>query len=213
MGIINRIGQIFKAKANNTLDNIENPIELLDQQIREKTEAIGKVKISSSELIGSVETLEKQIEDKEKSILAREELIKKEMAKDNKDGAKKILEIVQRLKNEKSIMEQNLIVKKEETTKIQNSIKKLESNIKTLKEKRETLKARYETSKASVSINEMMADVNKENISINEIEERVTRQENKAKGLETFQEKSDEEIISEVVNSDENLDELLEQYK
>lgn len=32
MGVFNRISNIFRAKVNNALDEVENPIELLDQK-------------------------------------------------------------------------------------------------------------------------------------------------------------------------------------
>ena len=35
MGVFNRISNMFKAKANSALDDLENPIELLDQKIRD----------------------------------------------------------------------------------------------------------------------------------------------------------------------------------
>lgn len=42
MGIFSRMSNMLKAKVNNTLDEMENPIELLDQKLRDMEEQFNK---------------------------------------------------------------------------------------------------------------------------------------------------------------------------
>ncbi len=44
MGIFNRMSNMIKGKVNSTLDEMENPIELLDQKIKDMEEQLSKAK-------------------------------------------------------------------------------------------------------------------------------------------------------------------------
>lgn len=62
MGVFSRISNMFKAKVNNTLDEMENPIELLDQKLREMEEQLSKAKLNSAQILGNVHEIEKKHE-------------------------------------------------------------------------------------------------------------------------------------------------------
>ena len=62
MGIFTRMTNMFKAKVNATLDDMEDPIELLDQKIKDMTEQLNNAKINSANIIGNSKlTAKKQI--------------------------------------------------------------------------------------------------------------------------------------------------------
>ena len=44
MGVFTRMSNMIKGKVNATLDDLENPIELLDQKIRDMEEQLSKAK-------------------------------------------------------------------------------------------------------------------------------------------------------------------------
>ena len=48
MGIFNRISNMIKAKTNSALDEMENPVELLDQKIRDMEKSFNEAKRSSN---------------------------------------------------------------------------------------------------------------------------------------------------------------------
>ena len=57
MGVFTRMSNMIKGKVNATLDNLENPIELLDQKIRDMEEQLSKAKTSSADVIGNVKLI------------------------------------------------------------------------------------------------------------------------------------------------------------
>ena len=59
MGIFNRMSNMIKGKVNSTLDEMENPIELLDQKIKDMEEQLSKAKLNSAQVLGNVHEIEK----------------------------------------------------------------------------------------------------------------------------------------------------------
>lgn len=49
MGVFTRVSTMFKAKVNSKLDEIENPIELLDQKIKDMEKSLSEAKIASAD--------------------------------------------------------------------------------------------------------------------------------------------------------------------
>lgn len=60
MGIFSRMSNMIKAKVNNSLDEMENPVELLDQKLRDMDEQFNKAKLSSAQILGNVHEIEKK---------------------------------------------------------------------------------------------------------------------------------------------------------
>ena len=58
MGIFNRLSNMVRAKVNSTLDDMENPIELLDQKIKDMEAQLSEAKINSAKVIGYSKALE-----------------------------------------------------------------------------------------------------------------------------------------------------------
>ena len=91
MGIFSRMSNMIKAKVNNTLDEMENPIELLDQKLRDMEEQFNKAKLNSAQILGNVHEIEKKLNLAKKESADYEEKIKLALSKGNEDLAKKAL--------------------------------------------------------------------------------------------------------------------------
>ena len=65
MGIFKRMSNMLKAKANSTLDNMENPIEMLDQKIRDMEEQLTRANQGSAQVLANAKQLEKKLADAE----------------------------------------------------------------------------------------------------------------------------------------------------
>ena len=92
MGVFTRISNMVKGKVNATLDEMENPIELLDQKIREMEESLNKAKLSSAQVLGNVHETEKKLELAKKESADYDEKVKLAMSKGNEDLAKRALQ-------------------------------------------------------------------------------------------------------------------------
>ena len=62
MGIFSRVSNMFKAKVNDALDEMEDPIQLLDQKLRDMEEEFNKAKLNSAQILGNVHEIEKKLQ-------------------------------------------------------------------------------------------------------------------------------------------------------
>ncbi len=159
MGVFNRISNMFKAKANSALDDLENPIELLDQKIRDMEESLNKAKISSAQIFGNLKNTEKAMEKSKELSKDYDEKVKLAMSKNNEELAKKAL----RLKLDEDKKYESLKKSYEEQSvkakALKDNLIKLQEEIDKTRSYRDEASARLNNANASKQINEIMANV------------------------------------------------------
>ncbi|WP_024613143.1 PspA/IM30 family protein [Clostridium sp. Ade.TY] len=213
MGIFDRISNMLKAKTNSALDSMENPIELLDQKIRDMEESLNKAKLSSAQIFGNLKEIEKEM-DKTKSLSVEyDEKVKLAMSKNNEELAKKALKLkldadkkLQTLTNSHSELEVKAKTLKENLVKLQEEIEKTRSY-------RDEAAARLNTANATKQVNEIMANVQtkKNSINLDDIERKIAKEESYAEGLQDLRTPLlDDEF--KALETD-NLDAELEKYR
>ncbi|OPF51435.1 phage shock protein A [Clostridium baratii] len=213
MGVFNRISNMFKAKANSALDNMENPIELLDQKIRDMEESLNKAKISSAQIFGNLKNTEKAMEKSKELSKDYDEKVRLAMSKNNEELAKKALKLkldedkkYETLK--KSYEEQSVKAKA-----LKDNLIKLQEEIDKTRSYRDEASARLNNANASKQINEIMANVQtkKNSINLDDIERKISKEESYAEGLSDLKTPSlDDEF--EALN-ETSLDDELEKYR
>ena len=148
MGIFKRVSNIFRSKVNNALDGVENPIELLDQKVRDMEESLNKAKISSAQILGSVHETKKKMEDAEAEVKDYDDKVKLALSKNNEELAKKALE--RKLEAEKRY--NSLKVTYEDSQKkaeaIKEKLKDLTEEIEKTRRYRDEAAARYSNAEA-----------------------------------------------------------------
>lgn len=185
MGIFSRISNMIKAKVNDNLDEMENPIQLLDQKIRVMEEQLSKAKLNSAQILGNVHEIKKKMDNIIRSAEDFDNKVKLAMSKGNEDLAKRAL-----IKKVECDKQAETLQASYETTKIQaDSIKKnlaaLESEIEKTRTYRDEAAARYSNAEASKQVNEILANVQTKTntIQIDNIERKIQRKEALAQGL------------------------------
>lgn len=213
MGILQRMSNIFKAKVNKAMDEIENPIEILDQKIRDMEEALNEARISAAEILGNVHEIEKKIDNSKLNIKEFDEKVKLALSKGNEELAKKALE--RKLYEEKVF--KDLQKSYEEASKkadiIKSKLKELEEELEKTRRYRDEAAARYNNAKAAEKVNEILLDIKSKtnSISLDEIERKIQRKEAIAEGLEDLRNDSLDKEFEELEKID--LDEELRKYK
>ncbi|GAA0858063.1 MULTISPECIES: PspA/IM30 family protein [Clostridium] len=213
MGVFNRISNMFKAKANSALDDLENPIELLDQKIRDMEESLNKAKISSAQIFGNLKNTEKAMEKSKELSKDYDEKVRLAMSKNNEELAKKAL----RLKLDEDKKYESLKKSYEEQSvkakALKDNLIKLQEEIDKTRSYRDEASARLNNANASKQINEIMANVQtkKNSINLDDIERKISKEESYAEGLSDLKTPSlDDEF--EALN-ETSLDEELEKYR
>lgn len=213
MGIFNRISNMIKAKTNSALDEMENPVELLDQKIRDMEESLNKAKLSSAQIFGNLKEIEKEM-DKTKAIAVEyDEKVKLAISKNNEELAKKALKLkldadkkLQTLTTSHTELEAKAKSLKENLIKLQEEIEKTRSY-------RDEASARLNTANATKQVNEIMANVQtkKNSINLDDIERKIAKEESYAEGLKDLRTPSLDDEFAALEN--DNLDAELEKYR
>lgn len=214
MGVINRISNIFKAKVNNALDEVENPIELLDQKLRDMDKSLNTAKLSSAQILGNVHEIEKKMEKAKQESEDFDQKVKLALSKGNEELAKKALE----KKLEADKMYTSLKASYENAKLKGDAVKKklieLEEEIQKTRSYRDEAAARYNNAEASKKVNEILANINTSSNSINidDIERKIQKKEAMAEGLEEL--RTDNSLEKEFEDLEKvDLDEELKKYK
>lgn len=214
MSVFSRISNMFKAKVNDTLDNMENPIALLDQKIREMEESLNKAKLSSAQILGNVHEIEKKMEIAKKESLEFDEKVKLAISKGNEELAKKALQ--RKLEADKKY--ESLKASYEDAAKkaeaIKENLKTLEQEIEKTRSYRDEAAARVNNADANQKVNEILANVQSTSnkINIDDIERKIQRKEAMADGLKDLSNLDNFDKEFEELNK-LDLDAELEKYK
>ncbi|WP_446898237.1 PspA/IM30 family protein [Clostridium sp. LBM24168] len=214
MGIIKRVSNIFRAKVNNNLDEIENPIELLDQKLRDMETSLNRAKLSSAQILGNVHEIKKKMEIAKKTSSEFDDKVKLALSKNNEELAKKALE--RKLEADKTYTNLEASYKdacvKAETLK--KKLKELENEIEKTRTYRDEAAARYNNAEASKKINEILVNIDSKNntIDLDDIERNIQKKEAISQGLEDLKESNSLDKEFEKLN-EIDLDEELKKYK
>jgi len=214
MGIFTRMSNMLKSKVNSTLDEIENPIELLDQKVRDMEKQLNSAKLNSAQIIGNAHEIKKKMEACEIEVKDYEDKVKLALSKNNEELAKRAL--ARKIESEKKL--NSLKVSYETARNQADTLKKnlaaLEAEIDKTRSYRDEAAARYSNAKASQKVNEVLANVETKSnsIQIESIERKIQKHEALANGLSELRNVDTFESEFEALDT-VDLDLELEKYK
>lgn len=214
MGVFKRLSNMMRAKVNDTLDEMENPIELLDQKVRDMEESLNKAKVSSAQILGNVHEIEKKMERAKLEAADFDAKVKLAVQKGNDELAKKALQ--KKLDADKQY--ESLSKSYEDASKkaqlIKEKLRDLEEEIEKTRAYRDEAAARYNNAEATKQVNEVLSNVDagSNKINIDDIERKIEKKEALAEGLGDLQQDTSLEKEFEQLNS-VNLDDELAKYK
>lgn len=214
MGIFTRMSNMIKGKVNTTLDEMENPVELLDQKIRDMDEQFNKAKLSSAQILGNVHEIEKKLTLAKKESEDYDQKVKLALSKGNEDLAKRAL--AKKVETDKRISSLQLSYdnSKVQADTLKANLRALEEEITKTRSYRDEAAARFANAEASQKVNEVLANVQTKNnsIQIDSIERKIQRKESLAQGLGELRDLDN--FDSEFAKLDEiDLDLELAKYK
>lgn len=214
MGIFTRMSNMLKSKVNSTLDEMENPIELLEQKIRDMEKQLNAAKLNSAQIIGNAHEIKKQMEACEVEVKDYEDKVKLALSKNNEDLAKKAL--ARKIESEKKLesLKTSYETARNQADTIKNNLAALEAEINKTRSYRDEAAARYSNAQASQKVNEVLANVQTKSnsIEIDSIERKIQKKEALANGLSELRDVDTFESEFEALDT-VDLDLELEKYK
>lgn len=214
MGIFSRMSNMIKAKVNTTLDDMENPVELLDQKLMDMDEQFSKAKLSSAQILGNVHEIEKKLILAKKESEDYDQKVRLAMSKGNEELAKKALARKIEIDKKITALQTSYDNSKAQADTLKANLRALEEEITKTRNYRDEAAARYSNAEASQKVNEVLANVKTKtnSIQIDNIERKIQRKEALAQGLGELRDIDD--FDSEFAKLDEvDLDSELEKYK
>ncbi len=214
MGVFTRMSNMIKGKVNATLDDLENPIELLDQKIRDMEEQLSKAKTNSAEVIGNVKLIEKNMNEVKKLSDDLDRKVKLALSKGNEELAKEALRRKVEADKKYETLKQNHATASAQAEALKKNLAALEAELEKTKSYRDEAAARYSTAKASKKVNEVLSDVQTKSntIQMDSIERKIAKEEAAAQGLGELRTGDDFDSQFEALN-EVDLDAELEKYK
>lgn len=214
MGVFDRISNILRAKVNNAIDDMENPIELLDQKVRDMEESLNNAKLSSAQILGNVHEIEKKMENAEKESKDFDQKVRLAMSKGNEELAKKALEKKLEADKNYSSLKASYEDARQKAEAIKTKLRDLEEEIEQTRRYRDEAAARFNNAEASGKVNEILANVDTKNnkINLDDIERKIQKKEAYAEGLGEL--RTDNTLEDEFKKLEEvDLEEELKKYK
>lgn len=214
MGIFNRMSNMVKGKVNSTLDEMENPIELLDQKLRDMDEQLSKAKLNSAQVLGNVREIEKKLNAAKLESDDYDNKVKLALSKGNEDLAKRALQKKLDADKKYESLTTAYNTAKAQADTLKNNLRTLEEEISKTRSYRDEAAARYSTAQASKKVNEVLANVETKSNSINidNIERKIAKEEAMANGLSELKSVDTFESEFEALGASD-LDAELAKYK
>lgn len=214
MGIFSRISKMTQAKVNDVLDEMENPIEMLDQKLRDMEKSLNDAKIASAQVLGGFKQTEKKMEEARQESEEWEEKVKLAMSKGNEELAKRAL--AKKIEADKAYETYKVTYQQEEEKAkvLKNRLSELEDEVEKTRKYRDEAAARLTSAEAGVKVNEILANVSTKSnsITLDSIERKISKKEGLAEGLSEINEKDDLESEFEKLGATD-LDAELEKYR
>lgn len=213
MGIFDRISNMMKAKTNAALDSMENPIELLDQKLRDMEESLNKAKISSAQIFGNLKDTQKEMDKAKSASEEYDEKVRLAMSKGNEELAKKALQLKLDSDKKYETLKKSYDELSVKAQTLKSNLIKLQDEIAKTRSYRDEAAARLNTANATKQVNEIMANVQTKSNSINldDIERKITKEESYAEGLADLKTPSLDDEFAALEK--DNLDAELEKYR
>ncbi|MBS5950800.1 MAG: PspA/IM30 family protein [Clostridium sp.] len=214
MGIFTRMSNMLKSKVNSTLDEMENPIELLDQKIRDMESQLNKAKLNSAQIIGNAHEIKKKLDASEIEVKDYEDKVKLALSKNNEDLAKRALARKIEAEKKRDSLKTSYDAARTQADAIKKNLAALEAELNKTRNYRDEAAARYSNAEASQKINEVLANVQTKSnsIQIDSIERKIQKKESLANGLGELREVDTFDSEFEALDA-VDLDLELEKYK
>ncbi|MDU5108840.1 MAG: PspA/IM30 family protein [Clostridium sp.] len=214
MGIFTRMSNMLKSKVNSTLDEMENPIELLDQKIRDMESQLNTAKLNSAQIIGNAHEIKKKLDASEIEVKDYEDKIKLALSKNNEDLAKRALARKIESEKKRDSLKTSYDAARTQADAIKKNLAALEAELNKTRNYRDEAAARYSNAEASQKINEVLANVQTKSnsIQIDSIERKIQKKESLANGLGELREVDTFDSEFEALDA-VDLDLELEKYK
>lgn len=210
MSIVKRISNIFKAKANDIVEKMEDPEDTLNYSVIEMKENLSKIKISMLNVATLKKKFENELNDINIKISEYEKNAELAYEKGREDLAKASIQKKNDLIDKKTNLEAQIKSIGEQLINIEKSKESMEENLIKLQSKKEELITMKKVSDAQVMIKETLAGIAGETTDLGEriknAEDKIKEKYAKAQAIDYM---VDEGLIDNILDDGEKIEKEL----
>ena len=179
---------IFKAKANELAEKMENPNEMLDYSLEKQTDLINKLRRDIAQVVTSKKRLEMQKAKLETNMTTLEQQARRSLESGREDLARLALERKNLLSTQIQSLTKQINDIEREQVKLEDAERNLTTKIEEFKTRKEIIKAEYSSAEAQVKIKESFTGISKEmddiGMVLNRVEEKTENMKAKSQALD-----------------------------
>lgn len=190
MGIFNRLGRIFSAKANTVVDNLENPTEMSEQIIRELESKFNTAVNAEAEIKAIALKNSADLAKAKQEVIDWDKRLNNTLDKiDAGDNSPETAELSRMAASKYNDAVNNVAKKEQLVAASTEQVKTMEANVNHIKEaiemakdKSKNIEARQKVAEASETINKAMSSTNTDGLmgTLDRMEEKVAATEYRA---------------------------------
>jgi phage shock protein A len=162
MGVMKRVSMIFRAKANRTLDRLEDPRETLDYSYQTQLELLQKVRRGVADVATSRKRVELQINQLQQSSDKLDRQARDALGVGREDLARDALTRKAGLQSQLNDLNTQYTALQGEEEKLTGASQRLQARVDAFRTKKETIKATYTAAEAQTRINEAFTGISEE---------------------------------------------------
>ncbi|TNC36088.1 PspA/IM30 family protein [Mumia zhuanghuii] len=162
MGIMKRMGMVFRSKANAALDKAEDPRETLDYSYQKQLELLQKVRRGVADVATSRKRVELQVNQLQQQSAKLQDQAKKALAANREDLAREALTRRSGLDQQIADLNTQHAALQAEEEKLTLASKRLQAKVESFRTRKETIKATYTAAEAQTRITEAFSGISEE---------------------------------------------------
>lgn len=180
MGLMRRISELFQAKTNTMIDQMEDPRETIEYSGERLRELLQQLRRGIADVATSKKRLELQAEKLQQGITKLEDQARTAVTSNREDLARTALERKKALQQQLSSLDQQRLQLQGEQDKLVMAEQRMSSKLEAFTSQKESIKARYTAAEAQVRIGEALSGLSEE---MSDVGYAIERAENKTDAM------------------------------
>lgn len=188
MGFMNRLGTVFKSKANKALDKVEDPRETLDYSYEKMNDMLRQTKAGVAEVATARKRIEMQRDEIKRNADKLDGQARQALQQNREDLAAEALRRKALLVEQMSTLQpqyEQLVVKEQ---KLVESSRRLQTKIDAFRTQKETIKATYTAAEAQAKVGAAVSGISEEmgdvGLAIQRAKDKTEQLEARAAGID-----------------------------
>ncbi|MGF7398565.1 PspA/IM30 family protein [Thermoanaerobacterium thermosaccharolyticum] len=214
MSLVKRISNIFKAKANDIVEKMEDPEDTLNYSLVEMRENLSKIKKSMLEVATLKKKLENELSDINIKISEYEKNAELALESGREDLAKASIQNKNDLIEKKTNLESQIKSIEEQLKNIEKSKEQMEDNLIKLQSKKEELITMKKVSDAQIMIKETLTGIANDTTDLGEriknAEEKIKEKYAKSQAIDYM---VDEGMLDNILDDGDNVEKELKEIE